>query len=294
MFNRSTRQDIFSAFWATGNKESQSSFILSMVDEEEPTSQRRKESIKQHNVVRQYHMQKEGARHRVCKTFFMSTLDVSATTITTALRNSKLGFAEKDRRGKHTPSTKTSQSDKDFVCKHIRSFPKMKPHYNRHDSTRDYLDAKLNLKIMYGLYVQFCKEHCREPVKEPIYRRVFHSDFNLAFHKPKKDTCIVCDKYEHGSILYDEYNAHIRHKLMHSKKTPWTRQGQRLTLNFIQHVLTWNKFCQHQAHLQALFSINESWLSIICQYIRLDLAVETVFCGTRRKEIGVPMKLAPL
>ncbi|KAL4714702.1 hypothetical protein ACJJTC_005192 [Scirpophaga incertulas] len=38
---------------------------------------------------------------------------------------------------------------------------------------------------MYTLYV----EKCNQPVKEAIYRKVFNEQFNLSFHKPKKDVC---------------------------------------------------------------------------------------------------------
>ena len=85
----------------------------------------------------------------------------------------------------------------------------MKPHYNRHDSTRDYLDQNLNIRTMYGLYVKVCEKQNRAPVKEPIYRRIFNTRFNLAFHKPRKDSCLTFDKYKEKQIDEATYQTHF-------------------------------------------------------------------------------------
>ncbi|GFO12813.1 tRNA uridine 5-carboxymethylaminomethyl modification enzyme mnmg [Plakobranchus ocellatus] len=43
---------------------------------------------------------------------------------------------------------------------------------------------------MYHLYEEAYKEHERSPLDK--YRRIFDEEFNLAFHKPKKDQCEIC------------------------------------------------------------------------------------------------------
>jgi len=37
------------------------------------------------------------------------------------------------------------------------------------------------------------------PVKKHFYFDIFHKDFNLAFHKPKKNMCDLCVKYSRSS-----------------------------------------------------------------------------------------------
>ena len=32
-------------------------------------------------------------------------------------------------------------------------------------------------------------------VKKHIYRKIFCDEFNISFHKPKKDQCAVCERY---------------------------------------------------------------------------------------------------
>ena len=260
-FEGSDRHGIFSSFWRTGSKQSPTAFVISMVEEDEPASQRCKAS-KQHNVVRPYHLQKNGTRHRVCKLFFLSTLDISATTVTTALRNSELGFPGQECPDRHISSTKVSQPDLDFVLKHISTFPKMKPHYNRHDSTHDYLPYNLNIRIMHGLYLEFCTEHGRVPVKEPIYRGVFHEDCNLSFHKPKKDSCLLCDKYENKLITYDEYNSHIKRRKL-------IRKEPKLIPHSTPAPMTWTKYCHHQAHPREQYFTSKSCMYTTSPFIPL-------------------------
>lgn len=210
-FSSEDREAIFTTYWGSGNKHDQSSFIASMVEEQEPATKKRNAKLER-GVVRWFHLPQGMSKIRVCKRFFLSTLDISPPTVVTALRNSKLGVPQGDKRGKHTPSTKTKTEDVNFVKQHIETFPKMKPHYNRHDSTRDYLESGLNIRSMYTLYQDYCKERNRNTVKEHIYRHIFHTEFNLSFHKPKKDSCLTCDKHKTGSIDEDTHSKHMERK----------------------------------------------------------------------------------
>lgn len=210
-FSSEDREKIFSTFWGSGSKKDQSAFIINMVDEEKPA--RKKVNAKvDRDVVRSFHLPIGPKKIRVCKMFFLSTLNISSTSVATALRNSSLGVSLGDQRGKHTPCTKISDNDCEFVKEHISSFPKLKPHYNRHDSTRDYLDKALNLRSMYSMYEECCEQHGRAPVKEHKYRQIFHENFNLTFHRPKKDSCLACDKHENGILGENLYLEHIKRK----------------------------------------------------------------------------------
>ena len=70
---------------------------------------------------------------------------------------------------------------------------------------------------MYELYVDDCKNKGQQYVKCGIYRRVFCEQFNLSFHRPKKDRCDKCEKYENATdiekqSLEEEYRQHIIRK----------------------------------------------------------------------------------
>ena len=46
---------------------------------------------------------------------------------------------------------------------------------------------------MYRLFTQAYPEF---NVKKDVYYSTFNTEFNLAFHKPKKDLCYLCQEYK--------------------------------------------------------------------------------------------------
>ena len=101
--------------------------------------------------------------------------------------------AQPSQQGKRTPKS-LSTSSIDHVKAHIESFPADFSHYSRKDNPGvKYLSSELNIKKMYGLYKDKCKEDGQEPVKESYYRKVFNKDCNMRFSKLKTDTCDTCD-----------------------------------------------------------------------------------------------------
>ena len=44
---------------------------------------------------------------------------------------------------------------------------------------------------MYRMYESECQQQNITPAKRHLYFRIFHSDCNLAFHKPKKKTSVI-------------------------------------------------------------------------------------------------------
>ncbi|KAK6191047.1 hypothetical protein SNE40_002795 [Patella caerulea] len=71
---------------------------------------------------------------------------------------------------------------------------------------------------MHELYQEEHANNQPKQVKLKYYRDVFNTEFNLSFHKPKKDVCNVCFSYNNSSEQeqlekQDEYDNH------HSRKT---------------------------------------------------------------------------
>ena len=64
---------------------------------------------------------------------------------------------------------------------------------------------------MYKLYVE--REGEESCVKEGSYRRIFQTEYNLSFQKPKKDSCLQCEKHKRGLITAEAYQAHIDRKI---------------------------------------------------------------------------------
>lgn len=54
-------------------------------------------------------------------------------------------------------------------------------------------------------------------VKLHTYRRIFCAQYNYSFHRPKKDTCITCEKYNNANNkedLQEMYDQHQRNKIL--------------------------------------------------------------------------------
>ena len=74
------------------------------------------------------------------------------------------------------------------------------------------------MKFMWKeLYPQWCRDNGYNPVSLYVYRDVFNTEFNLGFHKPKKDQCLTCSKFknltgEEKEAFSAIHEAHIERK----------------------------------------------------------------------------------
>ena len=138
--------------------------------------------------------------YRVCRQFFLGTLGgISKVVVHNAMkyRTPQGTYRHKDMRGAHTKG-KFTRDELNFVRQHIRSFPALPSHYSRADSTQLYLDAELNLRKMFDAYkTSVAGSPELRAVKYTTYKQYFYSHKpQLRFHKPKKDLCGTCFKYE--------------------------------------------------------------------------------------------------
>ena len=73
---------------------------------------------------------------------------------------------------------------------------------------------------MYRLYKDKYTEEDAVPVSSSMYRTIFNTEFNLSFHKPKKDMCLLCAQFseaERTNVLTDalrnEHKEHVARKI---------------------------------------------------------------------------------
>ncbi|KAF8783392.1 hypothetical protein HNY73_013557 [Argiope bruennichi] len=101
----------------------------------------------------------------------------------------------KDLRGQAEGSSrKTSENLVNDVKQHIQRFLQFESHYTRnHNPGRKYLNPELNARSMHNFYVDQCTLNQRPYVNEWIDRNIFKTQFNLYFHRPRKDAWIKCD-----------------------------------------------------------------------------------------------------
>lgn len=161
-----------------------------------------------------YYFLKDKQKQRVCKTFFCNTLDISVRRVYyfhMKKMNNHLNLAVTPGKGKHIKK-QTPEEKIEEVKQHIKSFPTVESHYCRASTSCQYLPAGLSVTKMYGLYT----EKYKEPVKENIYRKVFSENFNLGFHRPKKDVCDFCSEFkaqkDPNNELKEKYENHLQRK----------------------------------------------------------------------------------
>ena len=208
------REKIFTSFWQLGNLHSQRQFLMSHVvknDVKQKSSGSRKRSLK-------YTFHVHGQVLHVCKTFFLDTLSISDQTVKTTLSKMTAdGYLLPDQR-KQPACHRLPDCVREAVKSHIAKFQTVPSHYCRHTSSKQYLPRTLTMTDMYRMYKKECRDENRTPVKKEFYFNIFHKDFNLAFHKPKKDMCDFCEKYSRSSDAKKEEMNEVMKMHMKNKK----------------------------------------------------------------------------
>ncbi|KAJ8912160.1 hypothetical protein NQ315_006124 [Exocentrus adspersus] len=148
----------------------------------------------------------------------MSTLNIGDTMIRTAMRKSNdKKIVSPDLRGKHGNHKKLDPALKAGVKKHIESLPTVESHYLRQQTERTYIEGDLTLATLYRDYKRECEESGKPFVKACIYEQIFNFEYNIGWHRPKKDQCSTCERYANSSTVekaerQSEYEKHVADK----------------------------------------------------------------------------------
>ncbi|XP_041357087.1 uncharacterized protein LOC121374176 [Gigantopelta aegis] len=216
-FTTAERNAIFTAFWSMGVQQRRRDFIVSHVTRSavnRKTKGANSGSRRKRTLV--YTLPKDGNNVSVCKQFFMHTLDISDQMVNYNISHSQCGLAKHTLR-KGPPANKTPKNLTEDVIRHINTFPRIESHYCRADTSKEYLEAGLNVKEMHRLYKTVCIEQNNKSVSLYMYRHIFDTHFNMGFHTPKKDLCDTCEKYrvkekyDSNSLTEDEKASHALH-----------------------------------------------------------------------------------
>nr|CAI5835289.1 unnamed protein product [Callosobruchus analis] len=122
------------------------------------------------------------------------------------------------RRGKHPKGNAINEDIRQLIKNHINLFPVKQSHYSGRDF--HYLDARLNIKIMYNL---FCSKYPDVTVSYYCYRQFFHENFNLHFGRPQVDTCTKCEeltlKIKSSTLGDAAKKAAVAQKMVHERSS---------------------------------------------------------------------------
>ncbi|KAK5646174.1 hypothetical protein RI129_004638 [Pyrocoelia pectoralis] len=219
-FNMETgsRKTIFSNFWGLSDNDLQRQFVVSHMQLLVPKYRRVIEGSNRGNNFA-YYFTINGIRRRVCKTFFMNTLNIGDRLIRTSWKKSKdCAIIEKDKRGNTNSHQTVEESIKDSVRNHINSFHRIESHYLRAQTSREFIDGSLTLAQMYRFYKDDQEEKKQPYAKKCTYDTIFNTEFNISFFRPKKDQCSICESYKNGNEAekrnrQEEYDRHVKNKV---------------------------------------------------------------------------------
>ncbi|KAK7485433.1 hypothetical protein BaRGS_00023381 [Batillaria attramentaria] len=178
--SRDQQQAIFDHFWGLNSYVKRLYYYCQSI-KEKPA----KTMTHTRECSREYTFLVGSERIRVCKGFYLATLDVSDKAVRIAMEKRKKGMSLSDKRGNHPPHNKTKPADKDRVRRHIEDF--LLGHICVKGSTEDtQMNAagqEVNITRMHQLYVQECKADGKEAVSEDVYRKTFNAEYNLSCTK---------------------------------------------------------------------------------------------------------------
>lgn len=224
-FSEDERKSIFNEYWKLGeNYKAKKNLLLQFTKKHEVFRRRshNEQEDPKRNVSYSYFLLKDNVAVPVCKTFFCATFGISYKPIEKAHSNRLSAtntFAGEDGRGKQPTANKLPDDVLAGIKKHIESFPVVESHYCRKESSRKYLDCKLNITKMHELYLQTITEQPKAKISYQMYQKIFCTDYNMSFYKPRKDTCGQCSVYETLAPedpkkieLEEGYKAHLARK----------------------------------------------------------------------------------
>ncbi|XP_062532904.1 uncharacterized protein LOC134201685 isoform X1 [Bombyx mori] len=123
------------------------------------------------------------------------------------------GFAKEDCRGKigggrNKTSEVIIEEAKDFIL----SLPLLPSHYCRRDSTKLYLPGEFkNITNLHRVYQAHFPN--KKTMSFKVFSAWFHKYFNIGFHIPKKDKCVLCiSAKSYDCKTEEEMNIIMKHQ----------------------------------------------------------------------------------
>jgi len=174
--SESVRQQIHTDFWQQSD-DGKAYFYAQTVTRHLKRKQRKKGVVSRRYHSYAYSLYKGEELVRVCKVFYLTTLNVSQRRIeyTLSVRKDAItGIVRDDRRGRHRCYKSISKIRKDEVRWHVRSLPTVESHYRRAASNKQYLEAGLTLSQLYTKYVESCAERSSLAESDANRERFIH------------------------------------------------------------------------------------------------------------------------
>ncbi|KAK5639391.1 hypothetical protein RI129_011883 [Pyrocoelia pectoralis] len=213
------RQEIFARFYNMDTKTEQDIYLQGQIAIKEVARRRkRKENAKDRLRAYEHYITINQVRKKVCEAAFLSIHAVGRERLKRIKRLLISGEVPKDKRGTNAKANVVGPEIREIISNHIKSFPVKGSHYSGKEYR--YLDARLNVKIMYQL---FKVKYPKSDVKYSYYLKFFHENFQLHFGRPQVDTCNVCEelnvKIKSPKLGDPAKRAAVAEKVVHCRRS---------------------------------------------------------------------------
>ena len=207
------RKKIFQDFWKLQGNTSKWDYISRRVFASDPmTINTLPETAR--SSIKTYTFKVGDESRRLCKTMFLQTLSINFSWVETALKKvNEKGSITQDKRGGHqNRPNRASDATRQSCRDHINMIQRLPSHYGRRDSRQEYFEEGLSFERLYKMYVEHAKAQNLEVIAtKSCYREVFVIEFNIGFHKPLTDQCLVHAQWlnasEEGKLdMKDKYD----------------------------------------------------------------------------------------
>ncbi|RUS83143.1 hypothetical protein EGW08_009090 [Elysia chlorotica] len=195
-FSEHERAKLFEDFWALDDQEKRQ-FYISTTQITSCQRKRTDREISRKKNSLAYFFPLNGENVRVCKTFYLSILDVSQKRIITchATKTPSTGTPTSFKWSENS-NRKVPDEIKEGIRQHIRSIPRVESHYTRKDTNKEYVSQwGMSVNGLYNEYLKQCEEKGMIAGKLHLYRHIFNTEFNIGFHFPKSDRCDRCEQF---------------------------------------------------------------------------------------------------
>ena len=151
-----------------------------------------------------------------------------------------------------------------------------------------HLSPELSVTKMYELYLKECSKHGQQPVKQSLYRLVFDNQYNLGFHKPKKDNCDQCTSFRnlYNSEKQQQLHSYEVHRSNADAARKCKTDGKNLTQDDSELVVACfdlqEVLMTPKGFASAFIFTKEDLIPLTSVFMILQLLMCNVTCGTNQ------------
>ena len=276
-FTEEERKDIFKEFWRQKDEEKHN-FYAKTTFMTSCTRKRTLSTVSRKKNSLAYYLPLQNENIRVCKAFYLNTLDISQTRVNnyhatkTPASNTPTKYKWSGNKNRKLPDY-----IKEGIRQHIKSIPRVESHYCRRDTNKEYVaQCGLTVNALYQEYLTQCEDKGEIPGKLHLYRQIFNNEFNIAFHFPKSDRCDKCEEFrittEPTEKQLEDYTLHRRSR----EETEAERNADRCNKDAF--VVCFD--------LENVFSLPRANISSFFYKRKLNVYHMTTHCSVDRKAYG--------